>query len=318
MEVFIGLKKLPKRFKGSVVTLGVFDGVHRAHQKIISTAVADARKNNAPALCISFDPHPRTIKTGVDEGSVRVLTTMKEKIRYLENLNLDGVLFLDITDKFLNLRAEEFIEKILHNKMNTSEIVVGYNYRFGKGREGDTNLLEKMGKKFNYKTKVVDSFKIDGNIVSSTLIRELIREGNIEKANKMLGKPYCIIGHVGRGDQIGRQIGFATANVMVRDSDKLLPGNGVYFTEITFEGERHFGICNVGVRPTFGENQKEIEVHILGLDKKDLYDKEVRLQFHERMRDEEKYDSVELLVEQIKKDKEEGLKKISKYEMEDN
>lgn len=317
MEVFIGLKRLPQRFKGSVVTLGVFDGVHRAHQYIISTAIQNAKKEDKPSLCISFDPHPRTIKHGDSEKQISILTTMKEKILYLEELNVNGTLFLDITEKFLNLSAEDFVEQILFDRIEASEVVVGYNYHFGKAREGNTDLLRKLGEKYGFRSRVIEPYKIDGKIVSSTLIRKLIRQGNIEKANKMLGKPYCILGRVSKGNQIGRQIGFPTANVVVRESEKLLPGNGVYFTEITIAGEQHFGICNLGVRPTFGNNERGIEVHILGLDKTDLYDKEIRLKFYERMRDEKKFDGVEQLIKQIKKDKTEGLKKINKYKTED-
>jgi riboflavin kinase/FMN adenylyltransferase len=316
MEVFIGLKRLSEKFKGAVVTLGVFDGVHKAHQHIIRTAIRDAQKKDKPSLCLSFDPHPKTVKTLND--SIPVLTTMKEKILYLEELGLDGTLFIDITENFLNLGADEFIQQILHDRIEASELVVGYNYRFGNNREGDTQLLKEKGEQYGFQTRVVDPYKINGNIVSSTLIRKLIKNGHIEQANRMLGKPYCILGHVGKGNQIGRKIGFPTANVVVHEQDKLLPGNGVYFTEITLEGEKHFGICNLGVRPTFGESGLEIEVHILGLDKIDLYDKEIRLQFHEKMRDEKKFDSIEDLAAQIKEDKSKGMQKISKYKTEEN
>ena len=317
MQVFIGLKRLPEKFERAVVTLGVFDGVHRAHQHIIETAVERAEKQQVKSLCISFDPHPGTVKSE-DDAFIPILTTMKEKIRYLEEIGLDGTLFLDITEKFLNLSADDFIKQILVDRIQASEVVVGYNYRFGKDREGDTELLENKGREYGFKTHVIKPFKIDDDVVSSTLIRQLIQKGEIKQANKMLGKPYCILGRVGKGDQIGRQIGFPTANVVVHESEKLLPGNGVYFTEITLEGEEHFGICNLGIRPTFGYNDRGLEVHILGLDKIDLYDKEIKLKFHERMRDEHKFESVEKLVQQIKKDKQEGLKKISKYKTEEN
>lgn len=300
------------------MTLGVFDGVHKAHQHIIRSAVDDAKKRAVPSLCISFEPHPRTIKNASDEEPIPVLTTMKEKILYLEELGLDGTLFIDITEKFLNLEAAEFIEQILQDRIEASELVVGYNYRFGNNREGDTKLLQEKGEYFGFQTRVIDPYKINGNTVSSTLIRKLIKNGHIEQANRMLGKPYCILGHVGTGNQIGRKIGFPTANVVVHEQDKLLPGNGVYFTEITLEGEKHFGICNLGVRPTFGKNDLGIEVHILGLDKIDLYDKEIKLKFHEKMRDEIKFDSVDDLAQQIKKDKKEGMQKIGKYNTEDN
>ncbi|HMA62500.1 MAG TPA: bifunctional riboflavin kinase/FAD synthetase [bacterium] len=317
MQVFIGLKRLPEKFERAVVTLGVFDGVHRAHQHIIETAVERAEKRQVRSLCISFDPHPGTVKSE-DDAFIPILTTMKEKIRYLEEIGLDGTLFLDITEKFLNLSADDFINKILVEKIKAREVVVGYNYRFGKDREGNTDLLKKKGREYGFKTHVIKPFKIDESIVSSTLIRNLIEKGNIEQANKMLGKPYCILGRVGKGNQIGRQIGFPTANVVVHESEKLLPGNGVYFTEITLEGEEHFGICNLGIRPTFGYNDRGLEVHILGLDKIDLYDKEIKLKFLERMRNEQKFESVDKLVQQIKKDKQEGLKKISKYKTEEN
>ena len=312
MQVYIGLDNVKENFENTVLTLGVFDGIHLAHQEIMKRTTQLATENEKESLCLTFNPHPQNILDN-ESKVLPILTTVKEKISILENYDLSGLIFIDLTKRFMNLSAEEFVQKVLVNKFKVSDVVVGYNYTFGNDKEGTTDSLHKFGEKYGFNTHIVSPIKYHNEVISSTLIRKLLQDGQVQKANKLLGRPYCIRGKVGHGEKIGRNLGFPTANIYIHEKEKLIPQNGVYFTSVIVEGDKYYGVSNVGIRPTFERDEKEVEVHILNLAQKNLYDKEVQLNFLERMRDEIKFDSADRLKQQINQDKKIGLEKIKQY-----
>lgn len=316
MEVFFGIDTLPGHFRHSVVTLGAFDGIHLGHSKIISQTIKIAKQRSAKSLVITFNPHPRSVLSEkLNKGIVPILTTPKEKMKLLEEKKIDGILFLETTAELLEISPENFIRDIIVNQISAKEIVIGYNFKFGKDRSGDTDFLEKLGEKFGFSTKIIDRIMNNEKTVSSTEIRNLLTEGKIQTAQKLLGRAYSINGYVVRGSGRGTGLGFPTANIELKKLNKLIPSNGVYFTKILLSGITHFGICNIGIRPTFHEKHITIEIHVLDLDGENLYGKEIVVIFLEKMRDERKFQSIEKLKEQITLDKSKGKQKIKQYNM---
>lgn len=288
--------------KNTVVTIGTFDGLHLGHRDIIRHLNKEADKRNARNFVITFEPHPRKV-LGYDNG-IKLLTSLEEKKRFFELNGVENLLVVNFTKEFSQLSSAEFVEKWICNKIGVSHIVIGYDHKFGKGRDGDENLLREMGKEKGFTVSTVPPVKFDDITISSTKIRKLIADGEIKFANKLLGHNYTLRGTVVEGAKRGRTIGFPTANIGNVFEDKLIPKKGVYAVKINIGGISYGGVMNIGCRPTFNDTEElMLEVFIFDFDE-NIYNINVELEFLEYLREEKKFDSKEALVEQLKKDAE--------------
>ena len=277
-------------------TIGNFDGVHIGHKKILSAVKEEAKQQGLISCVITFHPHPQKVLQNID---IPLLTPIRERLKLLENEGIDVVACYTFTKDIAKILAEDFVTDILVGKLNLKHLIVGPDFSFGSKRQGNLELLNKMGAQYGFDTEVVETETLDGEIVSSTSIRDLVREGNMLKAGRFLGYNFYIEGQVKEGERRGRQIGFPTANL---DTDwDILPKVGVYATLAHVEGEALSSITNVGYRPTFGHNELLIETHIFDFSA-DIYKKRIKVEFVDRVRDEQKFDGPEALIEQIKKD----------------
>lgn len=298
MLIFTNEEKQIPRMPSLCLTLGIYDGVHLGHQKIIRRVVERAKEIGGMSCVVTFDPHPREVL--IPDTAPDLLTSTKKKIELLEALGLDAVCLIRFTREFAQVEARKFVKDFLINTLRTRAIVEGYDWRFGKGRKGDVELLREIGKDNGYEVEQVDGVVIDGQVVSSTLIRELVLEGNLDKAAAYLGREHSITGDIVEGSRMGREIGFPTANI--EPHHEAIPPNGIYAVRVDVAGERKNGTLNIGVRPTVTEEKKRtIEVHIMDF-YRDIYNEEIEVTFVERLRDEKKFPSVEALTDQIKKD----------------
>jgi riboflavin kinase / FMN adenylyltransferase len=294
--------------KNPVVTIGTFDGVHLGHQQVIARLNDFAHKHNGESVIFTFSPHPRLV-TSPGEGNLRLLTTLEEKQVLFAESGTDHLIVYPFTKEFSQLSYAQFVEEILVKKMRTHCLVVGYDHRFGKNREGGYTYLQQCAQRFGFIIEKLEPLLIDQSNVSSTRIREALENGDVEQANRLLGYRYILHGHVVEGHRVGRQIGFPTANIQASDPNKLIPGFGVYAVEVIVSGKTYGGMLNIGTRPTFNRNadNRSIEVHVFDFSG-DLYDKEVALVFAGRIRTEQRFDSVDELAAQLKKDKVSALK----------
>jgi len=292
-----------KRDLNSAITIGTFDGLHIAHQAIIRKTREIARINSGRSVIITFDPHPRKVIDGVN--SPKMLMTLDEKIEMIEKLGItvDLLLVIPFTKEFSKLSSEYFFKEILFNKIGFNNLIIGYDHFFGKNREGNVEFLKRMKEKFPFNLSIVDKIVIDDSVVNSTRIRNFLLNGEIVKANKLLGWNYFLSGRVIKGDMRGRQLGFPTANLKINNTDKLIPKNGVYFIKIFLDKKQYFGFLNIGFRPTFVESKDIfIEAHIFDFNE-NIYDKEIKIEFIEFLREEQKFNSAEELTNQLKIDK---------------
>jgi riboflavin kinase / FMN adenylyltransferase len=289
--------------KNSVVTVGTFDGIHLGHRKIISDLHEIKKRKNLRSVIVTFDPHPQIILRN-KHNSIKLLSTIEEKLGEFEKLDIDLVYIIKFTKDFADISAEDFYKNFLIEKIGLTDIVFGYDHNFGKNREGNYETLKDFSKKFGIDVHKVDEFKINGDSVNSTTIRNLLNEGNIEKASSLIGNNYYFSGKVVYGDRRGNTIGFPTANIEPLSEYKLIPKNGVYFVSVEIKDEKYFGMMNIGTRPTIAE-QKEIflEVNLFDFDKS-IYGETVKIEFIKFLRDEKKFSSLDELVEQLKKDRE--------------
>ena len=249
----------------------------------------------------TFYPHPRIVIYPESHG-LKLLQTQEEKLDKLNRMGLKNVILFPFTIEFSLLTALEFVRDYLVNKLHVRKMVIGYDHQFGKNREGSLKFLQQISETYDFEVIEIAAHDIDDVNVSSTKIRESIMMGNVERAAEFLGEPYSLNGEVVRGKSFGRTIGFPTANVKVKNTEKLLPSIGVYAVTVSFENRSYLGMMNVGVRPTIaGNNDVSLEVNILDLNE-DLYGKTLFVNFHGRLRDEQKFDGVDALVEQLKKD----------------
>jgi riboflavin kinase/FMN adenylyltransferase len=309
MQVFNSIKDLTKN-KNTILTLGTFDGIHPGHLKIIDKLVSCSKEKGCRNVVITFHPHPRTVLSR--SNSVKMLSTQEEKIKLLEKHGVENLLTINFTKEFALLTAEEFIYDYLINGIGLGEIVLGHDHHFGKGRSGNVELLKKIGAKENFVVTTADPFLIDGEIVSSTKIRNAISEGDIAKSNKLLARNYSFSGVVVSGDKRGRELGFPTANIKLSSQEKLLPANGIYAVRVFVENEKHIGLLSIGNRPTFyNEGELVTEVYIYDFNR-EIYGEEVTVELVERLRGEEKFNSAKELINQMNKDKENGLKIFNK------
>ena len=284
--------------EGSYVALGSFDGIHMGHMSLINKTVELAQKNNAKSIVYTFKNHPREVIN--KDASIELLMDNDEKYNVLKENDIDIIKFQEFSKDFMQKSSEEFVRDLVE-EFNVKGIVVGFNYRFGYKNSGDVNLLEKLSTKYNYELYVMPAFTYNNLVVSSTEIRNLIKEGSIEKANIMLGREYTLHGTVERGKQIGRTIGFPTANLKY-NFKKILPKEGVYYTEVLVNNTLYKAITNIGNNPTVNGSKITVESYLLDFDE-DIYDKEIKVYFLKYIRGVHKFNSLDELREQLQKDK---------------
>jgi riboflavin kinase/FMN adenylyltransferase len=299
MQIHKDIADIPA-FEHSVMTIGTFDGVHRGHAEIIHQLVENAHATGAPSVVITFYPHPRQVIA--QNASIGILTTQEEKYARLDKLGVDHLVEIPFDKNFSEQTAEDYIRNFLYKNFKPSIIITGYDHRFGKNRTGDYALLEKFGKQLGYSVKEIPAAVLEQVAISSTKIREALLNGVIKKANEFLGYAYSLYGTVTQGNQMGRTIGFPTANLLPDEKDKLIPANGVYAVWVEIGAEKFKGMMNIGYRPTVDGKNRTIEVHILDFNAS-IYGERVRLSFIEKIRDEQKFESLDALKTQLHKDK---------------
>jgi riboflavin kinase/FMN adenylyltransferase len=290
-----------------VVSIGVFDGVHRGHHFLIEEMKTKAKEINGESVALTLWPHPRII-LNKDPDKLRYLTSLDEKILLLDKTGIDHLVIIPFTDEFSRLDSCEFVEEYLVKGMNLSHLLLGYNHKFGKNREGDFDRLRECACQFDFGLTKLEQVNLNGEKLSSSIIRELLITGDLDKANKFLGYTYFLKGYVMDGKGLGRQLGFPTANIAPSDLHKLIPSDGVYAVEVEFGSGLYKGMMNIGHRPTLKNdvNQKSIEVNIFNFEG-DLYGKDITVYFRKRLRDEKKFDNLEQLKAQLVIDKSQAL-----------
>jgi riboflavin kinase/FMN adenylyltransferase len=297
MKVIRGLSDLAGRFVNPVVTLGNFDGVHLGHQAILRTVVARAREIGGTAVAFTFEPHP--LKVLAPERSPLLLNTFEGKVLLFEAAGIDVVIAAEFTRSFAEQHPEDFVRDVLHAKIGAVEVYVGYNYAFGKGRKGGIDFLRAMGGRYGFSVGVVEAVEVDGRIVSSSVVRDLVSAGRVAEAARLLGRSYAVDGEVVHGDHRGHDLGFPTANV--NTANELLPAYGVYAVQAVVEGRVHSGAASIGVRPTFGGGPVSVEVYLFDFTG-DLYGKRMDVRFIKRLRGEQRFPDRESLVRQMRLD----------------
>lgn len=294
----------------TVATIGTFDGVHCGHRKIINLLTTEAKTKELESVLITFQPHPQIVLCP-ENYEIKLINSIDEKISLLEKTGIDNLLMIPFTKEFARIDAETFVKEYILSVVKASELIVGYDHHFGKDRSGKFTTLVGWGDKYGFTNKYVDPVIIDGVIVSSTKIRTSISEGNIKRANKLLGYDFYLEGKVIEGNKIGRKIGYPTANIETGNINKIIPADGIYVVKVMVNQSDYFGMCNIGLRPTFNFTNRTIEVNIFDVEK-DIYGSEIKVSFIDRLRDEMKFDNIELLIKQIDKDKLLSLEIISK------
>ncbi|WP_159518680.1 bifunctional riboflavin kinase/FAD synthetase [Sunxiuqinia indica] len=289
--------------KKPVLTVGSFDGVHLGHRKVIDRLKEIAKRNKGESVIFTFSPHPRLV-LNKQKGSLRLLTTLDEKIELLEKAGIDHLIIFPFTKEFSELSYTDFVRIILVKQLNIHTLVVGHDHRFGKDRKGDFEMLQGLSMAFNFQLEQLDALMSDDIRVSSTKIRESLENGTIDRANKHLGYPFSLHGKVVEGQKLGRKIQFPTANIEASDPHKIIPGFGVYAVKLLIDGTAHQGMLNIGTRPTINNNadHRSIEVHLFDFNQ-DIYNKEVELKFISRVREEKKFGSIDGLRTQLELDK---------------
>lgn len=290
--------------KKTVVTLGTFDGVHTGHRKIIEKLLQSAADAGCESLILTFFPHPRMVLQ--ESSEIQLLNTLNEKIALLENTGLDNLIIHPFDEAFSRLTAEEFVSKILVDQFNIRKIIIGHDHRFGRNRTANIDDLVIFGQQFGFEVEQISAIEIDEVSVSSTKIRHALLDGNIALANEFLGYPYMLTGTVVQGKQLGRTIGFPTANIKIAENYKLIPKTGVYVVSSILGAKTVYGMMSIGTNPTVGGTTLSVEVYFFGFSE-DLYGREVKIAVLDYIRDEEKFGSVDALKEQLYRDQESAL-----------
>ncbi len=310
MQIHYGLDKFEAL--RPVLTIGTFDGVHLGHQEVIKKLLKISRESSGESVIFTFHPHPRHV-VDINRDFLRLLTTQEEKIAILQTMGIDHLMIYPFTREFSKMSYDEFVKEILVQKMHMSCLVIGYDHKFGKNRQGDFNSLINLSKEFGFKIERLDELAMENIVISSTKIRKALYEGDITKANQFLGYKYILMGKVTEGNQLGQKLGFPTANIETYDSHKLVPRDGVFAVTVELDGILYKGMLNIGMRPTVSDvaDKRTIEVHLFDFDR-DIYKADITLYFEERIRDEVKFSGLEELRQQLIRDKESALKILSK------
>ena len=289
-----------KSNKKTIVTIGTFDGVHIGHKKIIDKIVNQCKTDDLESVILTFFPHPRMILN--ENSDIKMLNSIDEKCELLANNGIQNLVIQQFDKQFSELSAQDFVAEVLVNNLNIQKIIIGHDHRFGKNRSANIDDLIVFGEKYNFEVEQISAKEIDEVAVSSTKIRNALLDGKIALANQYLGYNYSLSGKVVKGKQLGRTIGFPTANIEIAENYKLIPKNGVYVVESYIDNKIVLGIMNIGIKPTFENEQLSIEVYFLDFTA-DLYNREIKVSILEFIRNEQKFDSIDLLKNQIEKDK---------------
>jgi riboflavin kinase/FMN adenylyltransferase len=316
MQVHRDLAQLPE-FKNAVITIGTFDGVHKGHQQIISQLKATAAAVGGETVIITFHPHPRKI-VGSYGGNVALLNTLDEKIILLNQAGINHLVVVPFTEAFANQSAEAYCKDFIYQYFKPSKIIIGYDHRFGKNRSGDYHLLEKMGESLGFEVIEINAQILNEITISSTKVRQALLEHDITTANQLLGYPYFFEGIVVKGNQLGRTIGYPTANITIATEEKLIPANGVYAVTVSIVNSQKsivngenietasqisnwFGMMNIGIRPTIDGKARVIEVNIFDFNE-DIYDQTIQVHIYAYIRGEVKFNGLDALKNQLKED----------------
>lgn len=310
MEIYRSLDSINSTVK-SVVTIGTFDGFHRGHQEIINKVTSFARSNNVKSVLITFDPHPRHVIQ--EDGKLPMLMHIDKKLNFLKHSNLDVVVVIPFDSKFSEIKAVDFLNTIVRKFFNPISIIIGYDHHFGYKREGSPNFLINYGVENNIAIDVVNPISDKDTVISSTHIRQLLKNGHVRRASLELGWVFGFEAIVVHGSGRGKGLGFPTANFIPMDKNQLVPSNGVYFIRARINSENLYGMCNLGLRPTFNEDEFVMEAHFFKLNLNSLYGSKITVDFLERIRDEVKFSSKKDLIEQLTKDKETCISLVQKY-----
>jgi riboflavin kinase/FMN adenylyltransferase len=298
MAVIYDLEGLEQPLKNPVLTIGNFDGVHRGHLVLFEKVKERARDIDGQSAVMTFQPHP--IRVMMPGNGPPLITPIEQKLRLIEDTGIDVIFCIPFTKRFAEITARDFVTHILLVKIGVRELVVGYDYTFGYQRQGNIALLQEMGKQLDFKVHVVEPVRVEGALVSSTSIRNLVREGNLSEAKKLLGRDYQIRGTVIKGkNRGGRLLGFPTANLEL--VDELIPNVGVYAVKVLIDEKAYKGLTNIGYNPTFGNGPLSVETHLLDFSE-DLLGKTIRVDFLQRLRDERTFTTPKDLAEQIDQD----------------
>ncbi len=291
----------------TIVTIGTFDGVHLGHKEIIGRLVATALEQNCDSLILTFFPHPRMVLS--KQNDLFLLNTLEEKIELLEETGLDHLVIQPFDEAFSRLEAEEFVKTILVDQFNVKKIIIGHDHRFGRNRSADINDLKLFGEKYNFEVAQIEAQEVDNVSVSSTKIRRALGDGDVALANSYLGYNYYLTGKVVQGKQLGRTLGYPTANIQIDEPYKMLPKHGVYAVESFIDGKKVYGMMNIGNNPTVDGQKTSIEINYFDFES-NLYGLKLQVYCLHRIRDEHKFGSIQLLKEQLDKDKIEAQAKM--------
>lgn len=300
MRVFRNIDDFKPRQK-TIVTIGTFDGVHAGHQKIIRRLQELKQETGGETTILTFDPHPRKVLLPA-QTDLKLITTTDEKCALLGHFGVDNVIIYPFTVDFSKLHANEYIGQIIARGLHTGRLVIGYDHRFGSNREGNIDTLKQVAGQFSFTVEEIPAQDIDHINVSSTRIRKAIEEGDMNTANRFLGYPFFVTGEVVKGKQLGRTIGYPTANIHIADPDKIVPKIGVYAVRVWLNGRNYKGMLNVGVNPTTDtDNKLKVEVNIFDFSE-DIYGQVLKVEFIRRTRNEEKFDSLDELKQKLHED----------------
>jgi riboflavin kinase/FMN adenylyltransferase len=305
VKIFHSTQEFIAEKKGSIITIGTFDGVHIGHQEILKNLISQSKKKNS--VILTFFPHPRMVLQ--KGGDLKLLTTLQEKTDLLEKTGLDYLVIEPFTKEFSRLTALDFVRNTLIQQLKLKKLIIGYDHQFGRNREGNLEQLKEYGAIYNFKVEEIPAQDIKDIAVSSTKIRKALTEGDIEKANNYLGYEYLLTGTVVHGRGLGKQYNYPTLNIHIKEAYKLIPKAGVYIIKTNFNNQNLFGIMNIGNRPTVDGKNQTIEVHLLDFDA-DIYGENIQVQLTYRLRDEQKFDTIDHLFTQIKEDEKQARKLI--------
>lgn len=295
--------------KRSVVTIGTFDGIHLGHKKILSRLIKSSKNKDLNSVVLTFFPHPRIILNKYNE--VKMIDTLDEKIIHLNEIGIDSLIIHPFDKNFSLLSANQFIKDFLVDKLKIKHIIIGYDHRFGKGREASVTDLKNYADDYDFTVEEIKAQEIEKITVSSTKIRNSINQGDIKTTEKYLGRYFNLTGKVVKGDGLGKKINYPTANIFIEETYKIIPKDGVYLVETIIKDKLFKGMMNIGHRPTIGTNVKSIEVHLFNFNE-DIYGKVISIKMISKIRDEKKFSSIQALKEQLVKDENYCLKLINK------
>ena len=299
MKIFNSIQEFSTPAK-TILTLGTFDGVHKGHKSLLQKLIDSSKQKGCESAVLTFFPHPRMVlQQGAD---VKLLNTMQEKAQLLQNFGIDNLIIHPFSLEFSRLTADEFVKDILVDTLNICKIIIGHDHRFGRNRTATTTDLVRMGEQYGFEVEQITALEVNDTPVSSTKIRNALFEGNIAAANRFLGYPYFITGKVATGKQLGRTIGYPTANIAVTEEYKLIPAQGVYAVSAVINNKTVLGMMNIGTRPTVNGTGQTIEVNFFDFDA-DIYGADLQINLHHRLRSEQKFEGLDALKQQLATDK---------------